>query len=478
MNTPRQPSSHRKTLQLNRIQTCPAQIVLTPQLLAEHSPHRPLYEHVQGSKAKHVPGRGLGDLFTPKKRLFSDIQSSPQRPHTRNNDMQDNPQVAHIPTPSQYNTKEPGTRLFQRIKSDSCLNSQSETVNPKKRLKLDDSQTEAASCSISVRSKFIYVTVCLFTLIAITIGLLNMGQSGKVELKHELCSNSSQYNLEGLSIMLNSQVFGQHIAMNQILLELEDYLVSDASEPLMLMFSGWTGTGKSYMVQLVASLIPATSHIYILPHHFPNGEFQHSNEPNHTIIHKTKQTGSSIQESNLAFAIKNKITKCALNIFILDDFDIEMDHIVDELQKFYISINDLRKSKTKVVIIVISSIGSAQINSIALEHLLHEDPRDSFNLSIFHKEIKAEVERVYPSIGRVFQFQYIPFLPLESSHVAKCIQKYITSTTADRSFNGNRINDYVQRVLKLVSFFPSKKPIFSVSGCKNVGTLVDITTLE
>jgi len=67
---------------------------------------------------------------------------------------------------------------------------------------------------------------------------------------------------------------------------------------------------------------------------------------------------------------------------------------------------------------------------------------------------------------------HIPFLPLEKSHVIRCIREKITS----RGIKSEKIIEEVtQQVMSELAFKPSKEqPIYSASGCKQIYEKVNL----
>jgi len=67
---------------------------------------------------------------------------------------------------------------------------------------------------------------------------------------------------------------------------------------------------------------------------------------------------------------------------------------------------------------------------------------------------------------------HVPFLPLEKSHVIRCIREEITS----RGITSEEIiGEVTQQVISELNFQPSKKyPIFSANGCKRIYEKVNL----
>lgn len=64
---------------------------------------------------------------------------------------------------------------------------------------------------------------------------------------------------------------------------------------------------------------------------------------------------------------------------------------------------------------------------------------------------------------------YIPFLPLERSHIKLCIHDYF----ATKGVN-NPTDEQISKVADMLQYFPKGVEIYSTSGCKRVAQKVDL----
>lgn len=63
---------------------------------------------------------------------------------------------------------------------------------------------------------------------------------------------------------------------------------------------------------------------------------------------------------------------------------------------------------------------------------------------------------------------YVPFLPLEKSHIKKCIAQEL-------KLRGQKINkQIIENVASQIIYYPPQFELFSVSGCKKISHKVDI----
>ena len=69
---------------------------------------------------------------------------------------------------------------------------------------------------------------------------------------------------------------------------------------------------------------------------------------------------------------------------------------------------------------------------------------------------------------------FVPFLPLERSHVRTCIQRQIDRARNNDQYEYKSSDDtIVNRVIDLIEFSPPESLLYSVSGCKKVQQKLD-----
>ncbi len=69
---------------------------------------------------------------------------------------------------------------------------------------------------------------------------------------------------------------------------------------------------------------------------------------------------------------------------------------------------------------------------------------------------------------------FVPFLPLERSHVRTCIQRQLEKEHENNKYQYQiSDNDVIDHVLDLIEFSPPASALYSVSGCKKVQQKLD-----
>ena len=221
-------------------------------------------------------------------------------------------------------------------------------------------------------------------------------------------------NKAGLKTTLNKHLFGQHIAKDIVLNVLTSHLENEnPKEPLVLVFEGTTGVGKSHTMKL------------IVEHVYKEGEkskFVHKFNPHEHFPYK--RNIQSYKE-NLKERLKEAGKLCSRSIVIFEDadylpgsdlLDVLHSFVGNEKQVFGI---DFRK----FVFIIISNRQGQLIANHTVTHWKSGKARDDITskeldeLLNFHAYRDAGgplAESLLIKHNRVF---FVPFLPLLHEHV-------------------------------------------------------------
>ena len=65
---------------------------------------------------------------------------------------------------------------------------------------------------------------------------------------------------------------------------------------------------------------------------------------------------------------------------------------------------------------------------------------------------------------------YVPFLPLEQSHVRQCVDKELKERGIEKT---RLLSNFADQVVSELSFWPSDTKVFASAGCKRVLQKVD-----
>ncbi|XP_016052152.1 PREDICTED: torsin-1B, partial [Miniopterus natalensis] len=267
-----------------------------------------------------------------------------------------------------------------------------------------------------------------------------------------------------LKLELQEKLFGQHLATEVILRALRSFQSNkDPKKPLTLSLHGWAGTGKNFVSQIVATNLHERGlkskfvHLFVSTLHFP---------------HEQK---SQLYQDQLRSWIRGNVSACANSVFIFDEMDKLHPGIVDSITPFldyYEQVDGV--SYRKAIFIFLSNAGGDLITKKALEFWRSGRKREDIQLSDLEPMLSVGVFNNKHSglwhsrlIDRNLIDYFVPFLPLEYTHVKMCVR-------AEMRARGSPVNeDIVTRVTEEITFFPKEEKIYSDRGCKTVQSRLD-----
>ncbi|BFZ15121.1 hypothetical protein BsWGS_18160 [Bradybaena similaris] len=291
------------------------------------------------------------------------------------------------------------------------------------------------------------------------------------------CCNSRWItnNMTGLISNLNEKLYGQHLASSKVLELIGSHVKSEnPSKALVLSFHGPVGVGKTYVSQTIAK------NMYMDGLH---SKFVH-------LISAVRdfpfEGNMPVYKDQLWAWIEGNITECGRSMFIFEEVDKLPAGFLDVLVPFieYHS-NHQRQKYSKTIFILISNTGSSDIIKATSDHRRSGKSRKTLDYSELDNAIKQAInsETEYglsasQLISRNLITALIPFLPLEAEHVTLCINDFIQgniqpSNCPRRYFPGKYrpskcipSQEFIDEVLKLLTFSPKEEPLFSATGCK------------
>ncbi|XP_075180844.1 torsin-1A-like [Anomaloglossus baeobatrachus] len=231
----------------------------------------------------------------------------------------------------------------------------------------------------------------------------------------ECCLTDWSINITALQCDLDKKIFGQHLAKEVILKTMQK---EKRLKPLVLSFHGLTGSGKTYMSQILAK------------HFNPRGaesQFVHKIVASVSFPHK-----SDIQtyKDQLHAWIRGNVSRCEHSLFVLDDIDKmhpELLHSLKPYLDYHDNIDGV--SYKKSIFIFMSNTGANIISDLALAFQKQVNQREEIRLFDVHNKLsnylltsmKSEYyncDLIKNSVIDIF----VPFLPLELEHVKMCIR--------------------------------------------------------
>ncbi|KAJ3605749.1 hypothetical protein NHX12_027793 [Muraenolepis orangiensis] len=301
-------------------------------------------------------------------------------------------------------------------------------------------------------------------LIALGMAVTALGSAAVPEIYcyfRECCNEKWIFFDGGLQADIEGQLFGQHIASSIILNAVTGFMSNSIpKKPLVLSLHGLTGTGKTFASKLIAKSLfrkgmdSGHVHMFSSELHFP---------------HKSQ---TELYKSQLQHWIRGNVTNCAHSMFIFDEMDKMHPGLIDGIKPFLDYHDKLDGvSYRRAIFIFLSNAGGDILTQTALdfwkagkkrEEIKLKDVETALSLSVFNNKDNGFWHTGLIEKGLVDFF--VPFLPLEHSHVVQCVMAEMRAKgrTPDSSI--------AYEVAGEMSFFPKDERIFSVTGCKAIAS--------
>ncbi|KAM8802026.1 torsin-1B [Rhynchonycteris naso] len=280
----------------------------------------------------------------------------------------------------------------------------------------------------------------------------------------ECCPKEKPLNASALKLDLEEKLFGQHLATEVIFKALTGFRNNnDPKKPLTLSLHGWTGTGKNFVSQIVAEHLHSKGlkskfvHLFVSTLHFPH------------------EQQIKLYQDQLQSWIRGNVSTCASSVFIFDEMDKLHPGVIDGIKPFldyYEQVDGV--SYRKAVFIFLSNAGGDLITEAALKFWRAGRKREDVQLNDLEHVLSVGVFNNKHSglwrsrlIDRNLIDYFVPFLPLELTHVKMCVR-------AEMRARGSAVDeDVVSRVTEEMTFFPKGEEIYSDKGCKTVQSRLD-----
>ncbi|XP_051158640.1 torsin-1A [Leptopilina boulardi] len=269
-----------------------------------------------------------------------------------------------------------------------------------------------------------------------------------------------------LDSMLRKELFGQKIAHETVLNAIRGHLSHlHPIKPLAMSFHGLPGSGKNFVVKMIAKALfkNGEDSEYF---HFFNGR---DDFPNERDIDKYK--------ADLRQELVKSIKKCDRSLFVFDEVDKMPEGVLNALVPIldYTSYFKLAGvNKNKAIFIFLSNTGSQQLVRRLLELWESGKNREDTSLQDFENLITIGAFNEKGGFHKSDTIEtslidhYVPFLPLEESHVIKCVQRAFRERFIEST------DEMVSEVMKHVTFDPPPHNLYSKAGCKRIEQKVDL----
>ena len=303
--------------------------------------------------------------------------------------------------------------------------------------------------------------------VAVIVAVPTLAYLGSIAYCHftECCTEKwTSANITGLETALRSRLFGQHLVMQTVPNAVVGHLNNKSpSKALALSFNGWTGSGKNFVSKIIAE------------HIFKEGmdsSFVHQIIATHDYPH---QDYVEFYKRQLRTRVANAVSKCPRSLFIFDEMDKMPPGLIDVLKPYLDHYPDVGKiDYRKSIFIFLSNTGAHLINNAALTHWKEGKKREDIKIKQMDKVINLGEFNFKggfwhsPLIEKKLIDYFIPFLPMERSHIKMCAK-------AELKQKGYSFADFIlNRIADELLYFPEDSQVFSESGCKGIPSKVDV----
>lgn len=263
---------------------------------------------------------------------------------------------------------------------------------------------------------------------------------------------------------LQNKVYGQPLIIKPIYKALRAHIINNnPSRPLVMYFSGWTGTGKTHVARLIAK--------NLFREGMQSKFVKYISSSYHFPIKIEGEREIMKQRLRLRDMIRETVSQCERSLIILDELDKLPSGVVDSLQPLVDYVEDVDGIRyNKAIFIFLSNTGAEKLNLLAYK--MFKEGKERKDLSskdieeILIKESFNEEGGLRQSsiLKRYSIGVFVPFLPLERKHVELC--------TRDEIINQNVIADNQDILIETIAdemlYFPEDTRLYSKSGCKGV----------
>ncbi|XP_068734176.1 torsin-1A-like isoform X1 [Montipora capricornis] len=274
-------------------------------------------------------------------------------------------------------------------------------------------------------------------------------------------------NITGLQSSLERRVFGQHLVTDTVLKAVKGHLNNKSpNKALALSFNGWTGSGKNFVSTIIAE------HLF---RYGMESQYVHQIIATYDFPH---QKLLDLYKGKLRDLVARSVAECPRSLFIFDEMDKMPIGLIDVLKPFLDHYTEVGKvDYRRSIFIFLSNTGAHQINEEMLTHWKEGKKREDIGIKHMDKiinlgEFNTKGGFWHSSLIEKNLIDYfIPFLPLERSHIKMCAKADLEQKKLP--VTEKNLNSVADELL----YFPEEFKVFSKSGCKKVSSKVDYIML-
>lgn len=264
---------------------------------------------------------------------------------------------------------------------------------------------------------------------------------------------TKQLQVEALNLTLRQHLIGQEVAVNRTVAAIARYLDGGnfaSSPPLVLVFTGCSGCGKTYALSLIAKECPHAE-VLVASHH--------------TAL--ARRTGD-----DLSWWLRWTLSSWRPNVVVIDDLDLAAgssrsgsadNGLSAQLEGVLSSWDRVWMPRGQAVVFAVALSGGASVvEGFALKWLADNGGKVQRDEDV--QELVEAYRHVLPPWLR--SAVIVPFLPLTKADVKECVLRELgLHTPASRA---SALAGTADQLMQEFSFYPPENPVFSESGCKEV----------
>ena len=315
------------------------------------------------------------------------------------------------------------------------------------------------------------------TLVLVTSSNPSLYESAIQGIKSGLCKfkecchedDGSEFIRYGLGISqlerdIRNKVHGQPLITEPIIHSLTAHMKDpNPPRPLVMYFSGWTGTGKTYVAHMIAR------NLYKLG--MDSNFVKYISSSFHFPTRIKSDLEIDVHRKNLRDMIRDTISRCERSLIILDELDKLPAGVVDVLQPMLDYVESVDGIKyNKAIFIFLTNTGATRLNALSYKMFAEGKERNDLKSKDIEELLIAESYnepgglRESSVLKRYSIGVFVPFLPLERKHVKLCIRDILK-----RSYPKQRDSDtIIEEITDEMTYFPDELQVYSKSGCKGV----------
>lgn len=237
----------------------------------------------------------------------------------------------------------------------------------------------------------------------------------------ECCNERSiPADIAGLKHDLSQTLFGQHIVQKQLIPALEAHFSGkrNSRKPLVISFHGTPGTGKNFVADQIANKLYAKgSESKFVHKYMGRSDFPVSQD-------------AYLYTERIYREVRTSIENCPRSLFIFDEVDKMPTGVFEALTSLvdyntYVNGQDT----TQAIFIFLSNTAGVYISDKLGQLIKSGTLRDDTQLSHFEQILEKAAYNLEGGLKKTSLIEahvidhFIPFLPLEKSHVYKCIEQ-------------------------------------------------------